>query len=469
MNWFLDNAVEVPVIGMNLYPMFTQKKLLRDAGGRFRIRMPYAGADLITRLGRLYHERYGVPLMISETASMGSLRRRLDWLDRSVAATRELREEGVPLVGLYLVADVRPRHLGLSPGPPARRGASGPMGCGTLCPDEADPLRRVRTSAVDSYQHLVRGGVNRSASYRRVISGPCRYRKTKGRSGMFRSFFLAGFEGSTGYNRHGHWFDQVVATGHDRTVDDDYRQLAALGIHAARETIRWPLVDLGHGRYDFSTVEPFVEAAHRHGVEVIWDLFHYGYPQGLDLWSEEFPKRFADYCYASRPLYRRTDRGDLRFHAGQRAVLHGLCRRARRACSHRMRRGAAGISKSRSRGRPSRASMPLGRLPGARIVNVDPLCRVAPPPAGRTWRRRADFNDRLVFQSWDMLCGRLLPELGGSRSISMWWASIITGRTSGNGAPRRCRRGHFTARRGRSAPMAPGDLVRSVWSAMAAR
>ena len=27
---------------------------------------------------------------------------------------------------------------------------------------------------------------------------------------MFRSFFLAGFEGSTGYNRHGQWFDQVV-------------------------------------------------------------------------------------------------------------------------------------------------------------------------------------------------------------------------------------------------------------------
>ena len=31
---------------------------------------------------------------------------------------------------------------------------------------------------------------------------------------MFRSFFLAGFEGSTGYNRHGEWFDQVTATGH---------------------------------------------------------------------------------------------------------------------------------------------------------------------------------------------------------------------------------------------------------------
>ena len=35
---------------------------------------------------------------------------------------------------------------------------------------------------------------------------------------MFRSFFLAGFEGSTGYNRHGDWFDQVAATGLERAA-----------------------------------------------------------------------------------------------------------------------------------------------------------------------------------------------------------------------------------------------------------
>ena len=140
--------------------MFTQKKLLRDAGGRFRIRMPYADADLITRLGRLYYERYRVPLMISETASIGSLRRRLDWLDRSVAATRELREEGVPLVGytwwpMFALVTWAYRQ---GRRPVAEHLAQ--MGLWDIVPDEADPLRRVRTSAVDSYKHLVRGGVN---------------------------------------------------------------------------------------------------------------------------------------------------------------------------------------------------------------------------------------------------------------------------------------------------------------------
>ncbi|WP_052954542.1 family 1 glycosylhydrolase [Microvirga vignae] len=156
--YFLDNAVGVPVIGMNLYPMFTQKKLLRDAGGRFRIRMPYAGGDLITRLGRLYYARYGAPLMISETASMGSLRRRLDWLGRSVAATRQLRTEGIPLVGytwwpMFSLVTWAYRQ--------GRRPVTehlATMGLWDILPDEVDPLRRVRTSAVDAYQQLVRGG-----------------------------------------------------------------------------------------------------------------------------------------------------------------------------------------------------------------------------------------------------------------------------------------------------------------------
>jgi beta-glucosidase len=156
--YFLDNAVALPVIGMNLYPMFTQKKLLRDTSGRFRIRMPYAGADLISRLGRLYYERYRAPLMISETASMGSLRRRLDWLDASVMATRELREEGIPLVGytwwpMFALVTWAYRQ--------GRRPVTdhlAQMGLWDIVPDETDPLRRVRTSAVDTYQRLVRSG-----------------------------------------------------------------------------------------------------------------------------------------------------------------------------------------------------------------------------------------------------------------------------------------------------------------------
>jgi hypothetical protein len=231
---------------------------------------------------------------------------------------------------------------------------------------------------------------------------------------MFRSFYLAGFECATGYNMHGEWIDQVAATQHDRHVDEDYARLAEVDIQAVREAVRWPLVDRG-GRYDFSSVAPFVRAAARHGFDVVWDLFHYGYPDDLDPFSPEFCERFAAYCRAvarflrarlpgphfftpiNEPSYFAWIGGEVgRFAPHQRGRGFELKVNLARACLQ----GIAAI----------RAA-----CPDARIVNVDPLCRVVPAPeAGvedRVHARR--FNEEYVFQLWDMLSGRMLPELGG--------------------------------------------------------
>jgi beta-glucosidase len=159
---FLLDPVDLPVIGMNLYPMFTSKRLLRDAHGRLRIRMPYGNAELIMQLGRLYNERYGVPLMISETASIGSVARRRAWLDQSVTAVAGLRREGIPLVGytwwpmFALVAwayrqGYRPIAVHLAQ-----------IGLWDLDSN----LVRVPTPLVDAYRHLVAGGSGSVGSLR---------------------------------------------------------------------------------------------------------------------------------------------------------------------------------------------------------------------------------------------------------------------------------------------------------------
>ncbi len=54
--------------------------------------------------------------------------------------------------------------------------------------------------------------------------------------------------------------------------------------------------------------------------------------------------------------------------------------------------------------------------PTARIVNADPFCRVVPPAGQPELEAAADhFNRNAVFESWDMLAGKKMPELGGSR------------------------------------------------------
>jgi hypothetical protein len=232
---------------------------------------------------------------------------------------------------------------------------------------------------------------------------------------MFKSFFIAGFEGTTGYNRHGNWIDQVAATGHDRAAADDYRRIAEAGFRAARECVRWPLVDQGGGRYDFSSIRPMIDAARIYDVEVIWDLFHFGYPAGLDLLGPEFLDRFPAYCRAAaQHLARETD-GTLwmtpinepsyfAYAAGEKRLFAPHLTGAGDALKEALVRAAiAGIGAIRS------------VCPGARILNPDPLCHVAAPPGRSDLCEEADaFNTQHVYAAWDMLAGRRRPELGGS-------------------------------------------------------
>jgi beta-glucosidase/6-phospho-beta-glucosidase/beta-galactosidase len=232
---------------------------------------------------------------------------------------------------------------------------------------------------------------------------------------MFAGFFLAGFEGTTGYNVHGEWIDQVSATQHDRFVDEDYVRLSRHGIRTVREAVRWPLIDAGRGRHDFTSLKPFVAAARRHGIGLIFDLFHFGYPQDADPFSEGFPIRFAEYAYAAaRFVSAETD---------------GVCcfTPVNEPSYFSWAAGEAGLFAPHQRGRGWELKVQMIRTairgmdairaacPSARFVNVDPICRVVAPSDREDLQEEADrFNRNVVFQGWDMLSGRLLPELGGS-------------------------------------------------------
>ena len=234
---------------------------------------------------------------------------------------------------------------------------------------------------------------------------------------MFRSFFFAGFECATGYNAKGDWIDQVAATYHDKHADADYRLLSEVGIFASREAVRWPLVDQGNGHYDFSSVNPFLEASRKYNIEVVWDLFHYGYPSDIDLFGEEFPKRFADYCYAAAKHVCQNSEGICYFTpVNEPSFFAWAGGHVGRFAPHCIGKGVE-LKRALIRAAIHGIDAIHSAVPKARIVNVDPLCHVHPANDSPEAQRDADwFNENAVLESWDMLCGRKHPELGGTRA-----------------------------------------------------
>ena len=238
------------------------------------------------------------------------------------------------------------------------------------------------------------------------------------RDAIFPTFFMTGFECSTFVWKDHQRKDYVAATGHDRHLAHDYAAAMDLGIGVVREAIRWPQVDLGNGRFDWSGVEAAQDAATACKVTPIWDLCHYGFPDGCDPFSADCRKRFVDYCRAAAELVTSTAEqpffftpvNEISFFAAAATDLgwmHPFAKgredELKRALSRMSIEGAKAIREVEH---------------DARMVHVDPMIHAVPPPdrpdlADEAW----DEAYREAYEGFDMLCGRLAPELGGSPDI----------------------------------------------------
>jgi beta-glucosidase/6-phospho-beta-glucosidase/beta-galactosidase len=115
---------------------------------------------------------------------------------------------------------------------------------------------------------------------------------------IFSSFWMAGFESACHVNSKGVRLDMIHATQHDRFIDEDYENLTRMGLRSVRETVRWHLVERTPGVFDFESMDLMIDAARRHGIQLVWDLCHYGWPDGLDIFSVAFIDRFARFARA---------------------------------------------------------------------------------------------------------------------------------------------------------------------------
>jgi beta-glucosidase/6-phospho-beta-glucosidase/beta-galactosidase len=239
------------------------------------------------------------------------------------------------------------------------------------------------------------------------------------RPGIFPTFFLSGFECSTFHWKAERRRDLVEETQHRRHALEDYGILRDLGIAVSREGIPWPLVDKDGG-YDFSPIDPMIEAMGRARVLPVWDLCHYGYPDGLDPFSEDFTHRFADYCRAAaRHVVPRLP-GPHFFTPINEITFFSFCG------------GEWGWVAPYRKSRQDRFDFRLALCkaaiagvkairevePGARMVHIDPLVQVV-APRDRPDQIEAAYRETYVdtFLAWDILFGKERPELGGSPEV----------------------------------------------------
>lgn len=103
LDWFRQHAVRPDVMGVNYYPLHSTEVFEAGVhhGGGFADPRPYedTGVEGLRDVLTTYAERYGAPVMLTETCVTGSVEERIGWLDASVTAVRGLRDEGVPVVG----------------------------------------------------------------------------------------------------------------------------------------------------------------------------------------------------------------------------------------------------------------------------------------------------------------------------------------------------------------------------------
>ena len=232
----------------------------------------------------------------------------------------------------------------------------------------------------------------------------------------FDSFFMAGFECSSHRRRDGVRLDLISATSHDRHVRQDYAACKKLGLTTLRDGLRWHRIEKSPGQYDWSSWLPMLEAAHEVGVQVIWDLFHYGSPDCVDEGAEDFPQRFTEFAIAALELQESVTGkpplicplNEINFHAW--AIDEGYFPRVGPEQKGWFKRHLVRTAIETTRAIKQ-------RWPGATVIWAEPLIHIAPHNRRRETVRRAKQNLQGMYEAYDWIMGKAQPELGGDPSL----------------------------------------------------
>lgn len=230
----------------------------------------------------------------------------------------------------------------------------------------------------------------------------------------FQSFFQGGFESCYTLNEHRKRMDMLHDTRHDVHCREDYKLLKNVGIYTIREGLAWYQIDKGDGKYDFSRFTPIMEIAREEGMQVIWSLNHFDFPEDLDPYSPEFIPRFATYAVEAIKIIRQYNENTIYLIPfNEISFISWIC-------------GDIGVWHPYAHGRGMEMKIQLVKAviavvqaikaadSNVQFIHTDPIMRrIALSNANYAIRRYVrDFNE-IIYQAWDMITGKMMPELGG--------------------------------------------------------
>jgi beta-glucosidase/6-phospho-beta-glucosidase/beta-galactosidase len=228
----------------------------------------------------------------------------------------------------------------------------------------------------------------------------------------FTSFYMGGYECADHINRSGARVNLHKLTAHDLRAEQDYIDLKSIGITVVREGICWSAVETAPYVFDFSEVKNRILAAERQGIQQLWDLIHFGYPDGLYPTHPHFCDRFAALCREFALYYKSVTNAQLfvvpvneisflSWHSGDvRGTVPFAVNSGWDIKYHLCKAAIVGIKVLRE------------ITPNCRIVCVEPLIKIH-PGYETNLEHIQNINDH-QFQAMDIIGGRMCPELGGS-------------------------------------------------------
>jgi hypothetical protein len=232
----------------------------------------------------------------------------------------------------------------------------------------------------------------------------------------FASFFQAGFECSSHRRRDGVRLDLIRATSHDKHVLRDFRLCKQLGFGTIRDGLRWYLIEKTPGQYDWSSWLPALEAAESVGLQVIWDLFHYGSPDCVDAAAPDFPDRFTEFAIAAvevqqsvsarPPIVCPLNEINFMSWAVDDDYFPRVGPRERGWFKHQLVHAAVMAARAIKQ-----------RWPKTTIVWAEPLIHIAPHDRQRRTIRAAKANLNGMYEAYDWIMGLSEPEIGGDPSL----------------------------------------------------